>query len=145
MPTDTSSEIIRLDVRVNPQNGDWTQDNPEYRQNQIEEAARLKAGFVELIKKEAALEIETDLSESPASTEGDPVLFRAHRATQRVMTLRGALGGYGLAGKIDSLGFHGVADIHWTLDNTVPVGDFRIEGSVEDRAAIFERLMKAIP
>jgi hypothetical protein len=142
-----STDILKLDVRVNPGNGDLAPDDPEYIRRQIEKADKVKATIVERMREEAekgALDMETDLGNPLVSTQEAAILFGAQRMTQRIMTLQAALSGYGMAGKVDSLGFHGVADIHWVLDDTVPVGEFQFE-EVEDPVTTFQQLMSAIP
>lgn len=135
-----SADILRLDVRVNSGNGDLDPNDPEYMRTQIEEADQVKVELVERMQKEreeGTRGITTNPDNALVGTETAAILFGAQRMTQRIMTLRGALGGYGMAGKIDSLGFHGIADIHWVLDDTVPLREFQLEG-VEDPAATLQ-------
>jgi hypothetical protein len=128
MATTQAIEGSDVHVRVNPANIDLTPDNPDYIATREKDRIALQAIHLERIKSmiEAG---ELELPSGPAEHVGDLMQrspeFLAHAIAERDMTLRAALGGHGLVGMCE-LNYHGV-NIIWTPDESVPVGDFRLE------------------
>lgn len=128
--TEATANFSRVDVRVNPQNGDFRLDDPEYVKTREEEFEQMRAALVVRMLE------EVEAGEREMS--GADILIHSYDVTQRATRLKAVLGGYGLVGESEGMGYYGV-DIQWVPDEDVPVGEFELE--VEDPQATFRQLM----
>jgi len=134
------STLIDVNVRVNPGNVELTLDNYEYVAAYRKELG-VRATLYYLQDIQQALdsgemepptddeELETLFMNPPKESwdiylGNSPTTSPVRRAI-RHMQLRSALGGYGLAGKVDNKVFEGM-NIHYILDETVPLGGHEV-------------------
>ena len=91
MTTTHPGEVSRLDIRVNPRNGNFEPDDPDYIQGQMEDQDELKQALVERMHKgleDGTFSMETGSGEIIREID---ILFTAQRMAQKAMTIRATL------------------------------------------------------
>lgn len=132
-PAESASQL-HLQVRVNPANVDLTPENPEYVARHDGMVTLQEASYMKHLGAQAVAcgpkSPDTDMSE-------EALRFIAHSAAERDFTIQAVLGGYGLA-DTEGMWYHG-ADITYVEDESVPYGNFAIEGA-QDPVEIVSQL-----
>src|ERR1039458_10347466 len=116
-------EQLHIQVRVNPANVDLTPEDPEYVARHDSMVTMQEAMYMRQLGAQAVAcgpkLPDTDMSEKA-------LRFIAHSAAERDFNILADLGGYGLA-DTEGMWRYG-ADITYTEDESVPFGNFAIEG-----------------
>jgi hypothetical protein len=143
--TETASEPLRLRVRVSPGNVDLVPGNPEYEDRRAATFPLREQKYIEYLQAQAVAG-ELDFLSGDETQDRTAIAAEASHLAKRDFDIVSILGGWGLAAKnVIGVAYWGGVDITYAMDDTLPLGDFVIEGDQTFDEAFHQMQVSAGP